>query len=110
MSAESLILAWNVIFSEYGLLKRIMSDVGDNFISDKFRQLCKCMNIEHVTSSSYYHQSNGQVEACVKFMKCTMKKCIENNDDIHIALLQIRAMPLEPGLPSQARLLFNHPI
>ena len=39
-----------------------------------------------------------------------MKKCIENNDDVHIALLQIRAMPLEPGLPIQAMLLFNCPI
>ena len=68
------------------------------------------MNIEQVTSSSYQYQSNSQVEACIKFIKCTMKKCIETNDDIHIALLQIRATPLEPGLPSPAMLLFNYPI
>ena len=36
VSTESLILACKVIFSEYGLLKRIMSDVGGNFI---FRQI-----------------------------------------------------------------------
>ena len=73
-----------------------MSDAGGNFISDKFRQFCKYMNIEQVTSSSYQHQSNGQVEAHIKFVKCTMKKCIETNDDIHIALLQRRANPLDP--------------
>ena len=67
------------------------------------------MNIEQVTSSSYHHQSNGQVEACMKFVKHTMEKCIETND-IHIALLHIRATPLEPELPIQAMLLFNHPI
>ena len=39
-----------------------------------------------------------------------MKKCIETNEDIHIAVLQITATPLEPGLPSPAILLFNHPI
>ena len=109
MSTETLILACKVIFSEYGLPKRIMYDAGGNFISDKFRK-SKCMNIEQDTSLSYHHQSNGQVEVCIKFMKHTMKKCNETNDDIHIALLQIRAPPLKRGLPSPAMLFFNHPI
>ena len=50
MSAESLILAYKVTFSEYGLPKKIMSDAGGKFISDKFRQLCKCMNIKKLHS------------------------------------------------------------
>ena len=49
-----------------------MSDVGGNFISDKFRQFCKCMNIEQVTSF-YHHQSNGLVGVCIKFVKHTKK-------------------------------------
>ena len=110
MSTDSLILACKVIFSEYGLAKKIMSDADGNFISDKFQQFYKNMNIEQATPSSYHHQRNGQVEACIKFIKHTMKKCIETNEDIHIALLQIRATQLEPGLPSPATLLFNHPI
>ena len=68
MSAESLIIACRVIFSEYGLQKKIMSDAAGNFISDKFRQFCKCMNIEQVTLSSNNHQSNSQVEACINFV------------------------------------------
>ena len=82
MSTESLILAHKAIFSKYGLPKRIMSDAGGNFISDKFRQFCKCMNIEQVTTLSCHHQSKGQAESCIKFMKHTMKKCIKTNDDI----------------------------
>ena len=35
--ADSLILACKVIFSEFGLLKKILSDTGGNFISDKFK-------------------------------------------------------------------------
>ena len=73
MSAESLILACKVIFSEYGLPKRKMCDAAGNFISDKFRQFCKCMSIEQVTSLSYHPYNNGQVEACIKFVKFTMK-------------------------------------
>ena len=68
------------------------------------------MNIEKVTSSFYHQQSNSQVEVCIKFVKVTMKKCIETDDDIHIAFLQITSTPLEPGLLSSAMLLFNWPI
>ena len=37
-------------------------------------------------------------------------ECIKTDEDIHIVLLQIRETLLEPGLPSPATLLFNHPI
>ena len=59
-------------------------------------------------SSSY--QSNGQVEACIKFIKQSIEKCIDTRSDIHIALLQIRSTPLGSGLPNPAMLLFNHQI
>ena len=68
------------------------------------------MNIEQATLSSYHHQSNRLEEAYIKFIKCTMKKCMETNEDIHVALLKIRSTPLEPELPSPFTLLFNHPI
>ena len=68
------------------------------------------MNTEQAVSSSYLHQNNEQVEACIKFIKWTIKKCIDAKFDMYIALLQIRSSPLEPGLPSPATLLFNCPI
>ena len=37
LSADSLILTCKVIFAEYGLPKKIMSDSGGSFISDKFK-------------------------------------------------------------------------
>ena len=39
------------------------------------------LNIKQAVSSSYHNQSNGQVEACLKFMKCTM-----NGDQLYIYL------------------------
>ena len=62
LSAENLILMCKVIFVEYGLPRKIMSDSGGNTISDKFTKFCKSLNIEQSFSSSYYHQSNVQVE------------------------------------------------
>ena len=99
----------NYFFSEYGLPKKIMSDAGGNFISDKFKRLCHSMNIKQAVSSSYCHNSNGQVEVYFKFIKHTIKKCIDTKSDIPIALLQITLTPLGPGLPSPAMLLFSDP-
>ena len=78
LSADSLILTCKVIFAEYGLPKKIMSDSGRNFVSDKFRTFCKSLKIQQAFSSSYHHQSNGQVEACIKLVKHTLKKCFES--------------------------------
>ena len=62
-----------IIFAEYGILHRLMSDAGSNFVSEKFRSFSNSLNIEQSVSSSYHHQSNGQVEACIKFIKCPIK-------------------------------------
>ena len=73
LSTESLIATIKVIFAEYGIPHKIMSDTGTNFVSDKFRKFCSRLNIEQTVSSVYHHQGNGQVEACIKFIKCTLK-------------------------------------
>ena len=88
LSADSLILTCKFIFAEYSIPKKIMSDSGSNFISDKFKTFCKSLNIEWAFSSSYHHWSNGQVEACIKSVKHPLKKCFNSRSDPHIALFQ----------------------
>ena len=73
LSAGSLIATIKVIFTEYGIPHRLMSDTGSYFVSGKFRSFCSTLNIEQAVSSSYHHQSNGQVKACIKFIKHTIK-------------------------------------
>ena len=87
LSADNLILTFKIIFAEYGMPTKIMSDLDSNFISDKFKTFCKSLNIDQAFSSSYHHQNNGQVEACIKFVKHTLKKCFDSRSDPHIALL-----------------------
>ena len=105
LSADSLIAAVNIIFAEYGIPHRIMSDAGSNFISEKFKNFCNSLTIKQAVSS-LYHQSNRQVEACIKFIK----KCTDSSGDMHMAVLQIRTTTLGQDLPSPAMLLFNHPV
>ena len=89
LSAESLITTIKVTFVEYGIPHRLMSDASSNFVSEKFRSFCSSLNIEQAVSSFYHHQSNGQVEACIKFIKHTIKKCSDSNSDTHMVLQQI---------------------
>ena len=94
LTVDSLILACKIMFSEYGLPRKIISDACGNLISDacgnftseKFEKLCRKLNIECAASSSYQHQNNGQVEICIKLVKCTLKKCCDTNSVIHLAL------------------------
>ena len=94
LSADSLILTCKVIFSEYGIPKKLISDSVGNFVSDKFKTFSKSLNIEQAFLLTYHHQSNGQVEACIKFIKCTLKKCYDFRVDPHIAFMQIHMTSL----------------
>ena len=110
LSTENLSATAKVIFGEYGIPHKLMSYTGTNFISDRLRKFCSSLNIKQAVSSGYHHQSNGQVEACIKFIKCTFKKCADSGRDMNMALLQIHTTPLGPGLLSPATLLFNQPV
>ena len=87
-----------------------MSDTGTTCVSERFRQFYKSINIEQAVSLAYHHQSNGQVEACIKFIKCTFKKCAESGRDKNIALLHIHTMPIGQGLLSLATLMLNRQV
>ena len=54
LSADNLINVVKTIFAKYGIPHKLMLDVGTNFVSDKFHQFCKLVNIEQATSSVYY--------------------------------------------------------
>ena len=97
------------MFSEFELSRKIMSDVGSNFISDEFKQFYK--NNEHRVSYIIIIPSQKQWtgRGMYKIHEAYMKKCIESNEDIHVALLEIRSTPIEPGLLRPATLLFNCP-
>ncbi len=48
-------------FQKFGLVQTIFSDNGPCFRS-KFKEFCVKFDIEHDTSSPYYHKAMGQVE------------------------------------------------
>ena len=51
LSADSMIRAVMIVFSEFGLPKKIVSNAVTNSISDKLRQFSRQLNIEQAISS-----------------------------------------------------------
>ena len=103
LSAENLITTVKVIFREYGILHKLMSDAGTNFVSDKFWKFCNSINIEQVVLSAYHHQNNGQGEV----HKMNVQKCTDSGGDINLTLLQISTTSFGQGLLSLGTLMFN---
>ena len=73
---NKLVNTTKVVYTEFGLLTKLISDAGTSFTSDTFKQFCKKMNIQQAITLSYHHQSNGQVEAFIEFVKIIVKNAL----------------------------------
>ena len=109
LSVEHLINTVSAIFTEYGIPHKLMSDQGTNFVSEKFRSFYRSIKVEQA-SPAYHHQSNRQVEACIKFIKWMFKKCAKSGRDKNIALLQVCTKPIGQGLPNPVKIMFNRQV
>ena len=94
------------LFAEQGVPQRVISDNGGHFSSDAFRRFADQWCFDHVTSSPHYPQSNGFIERHVQTVKHTLKK-VGPRSDVHMALLVLRATPIDSHLPSPAELLYE---
>ena len=59
-----------------------------------------------MTSSPHYARSNGLAERYVRYIKATLKK----SSDMQLALLNIRATPVDAKLPSPTEMLLGRPL
>ena len=101
---DNLVRSCKIIFAEYRLQrKKIISDTGPKFISENFQEFCRKVKICHVVSSSYNHQSNRQVKACIIFVKHTIKIYFDSNIEVNASLLQIRSILIGNALQSSAK-------
>ena len=56
-------------FSRHGIPNTLMSDNGPPFNSNEFQQFATNYDMEHVTSSPHYPQSDRKVENAIKTAK-----------------------------------------
>ena len=106
-NANKVVSLLKEMFSEHGIPEVLRSDNGPQYASVQFADFCTSWGISHETSSRHYPQSNGFAEACVKSAKHALQWAKYSGADPHLALLALRAMPINSKLPSPAELLYQ---
>ena len=92
--------------ARYGRPKVLISDGGPQFISKEFQNFTTEWGIQHNLSSPYHSQSNGKAEAAVKTIKGMMKKCLQENSNQYLALLELRNTPRQ-DTASPAQIMYG---
>ena len=94
----------------FGRPDEIMTDGGPQYSGKQFKEFTKNWGICHTMSSPHYPRSNGFIERHVRHVKPIIRKTIRNGEDIQLTLLNLRATPIDTGLPSPAEMIFGRPI
>ena len=72
LSVHDLVQAAKMTFAEFGLPRKIVSNARMNLTSETFKEFCRKLNFQQSITSFPHHLSNDQIEACIKFVKCTI--------------------------------------
>ena len=93
------------IFAEYGWPDTIVSDNGPCYAREIFKELMKEYQVNHITSSPHYPQSNGLAEKYVQIIKNLFYKAKEEGQDLYKCLMIYRNTPLLSHLQSPMQIL-----
>ena len=97
----------SMIFTEFGRPFVLRSDNGPCYASKDFKQLMEQFQVEHITSSPHYPQSNGFAESQVKIAKKLMERSTMDNKPWNFALWEYRTTPISNTLPSPLEILMQ---
>ena len=105
-TTKSVVAAMKPLFAKHGIPDVIISDNGPQYSSQEFKQFAEDYKFNHLTSSPYHPQGNGEAECAVK----TVKKLLRDTNDHDLALLSYRSTPLSWCQHSPAELLMGRQI
>ncbi|XP_054746058.1 uncharacterized protein K02A2.6-like [Anastrepha obliqua] len=74
ITTQTIISKLNEMLSRYGDCDTLVSDNGTQFTSGAFEQFVTSRGIQHIRTSPYHPQSNGQAERFVDTLKRALKK------------------------------------
>ena len=84
-SHQRVIQATKQHFNRHGIPHTLITDSGAQFTSDLFKTFAKTYQFNHITSSPYWLQSNGPVEAAVK----SARHILLTGDYVDLVLLSV---------------------
>jgi transposase InsO family protein len=74
---ESIDMIKSMIFPRFGTPRILISDGGTHFTGKNFKMCLSKLGIEHMVSTAYHPQTNGQAEKSNRQLKSILKKTIE---------------------------------
>ena len=92
-SSRAVINKLKAHFAQHGAPRELVTDNGPQFVSKGFSNFARTWDFEHIRSSRYYPQSNGQAESAVKTVKRIMRKALLAKEDAWLAILEYRNTP-----------------
>ena len=96
---------FKLMCSEYGWTETLVSDNGPCYILEIFTNLMVEYNVNHITSSPHYPQSNGLAEKYVQIVKNLFHKAKEEGKDLYQCLMIYQNTPLSNTLQSPMQIL-----
>ena len=99
-STHAMIKELGLIFTEFGRPFILRSDNGPCYASREFHNFLSFYQVDHITSSPHYLQSNGFAEALVGIAKKLMEKSVKDGKLLNYSLMQYRMTPISANLPS----------
>ena len=106
-STHVMIKELGLIFTELGRPFILRSDNGPCYSSREFHNFLSFYQVDHVTSSPHYPQSNGFTEALVGIAKKLMGKSVKDGKPWNYGLMQYRTTPISSTLPSPLEILIG---
>ena len=106
-TSDTIISVLKPHFATHGVPEKLYSDNTTYYMSAKFQQFCANWNIDHVTSSPRYAQSNGLAERAVQSAKTLLERSKRDNSHMYLCLLLIRNTPRDNNLKSPAKRLLS---
>ena len=104
-SSHVVIKELGLVFTELGRPFVLRSDNGPCYSSRELHNFLSFYQVDHVTSSPHYPQSNGFTEALVDIAKKLMEKSVKEGKLWNYGLLQYRTTPISSTLPSPLEML-----
>ncbi len=98
------------IFGEHGVPEVVHSDGGPCYSSREFGMFAEAWGFRHIMSSPNYPQSNGFIERMIQTIKLTLKKAKRSGTDPELALLCVRATPIDHKIGSPTDLLYRRTV
>jgi transposase InsO family protein len=88
----------NNIICRFGSPESITTDLGSNFTSEIFSEICKLLHIKEIHTTAYHPQANGVVErsyqTLMNYLSHFVNKRHDNWDEfVNLALMAYRATP-----------------